>query len=294
MTKRERQQFLLGTCFISPWLIGVVVFMLYPVCMSLYYAFCDFNVLSDPTWIGTTNFTDMARDSVFWKSLYNTFYYAIFSIPLSLILALLVAIMLNQKIMGRSVFRAIYFLPSIVPLIAVAMIWIWLFNGKYGLINYALSFIGIEGPQWLSDPVWTKPTLILVSMWQIGGTVVIFLAALQEVPQTLYESAELDGAGPITRLIHITAPLISPVIYFNLIMGIIGALQVFVTPFVMLGGGGPNRSALFYSVYLYQNAFSYWRMGYASAMAWILFILIASLTILVTLLSRKHVFYAGD
>ena len=174
------------------------------------------------------------------------------------------------------------------------MIWLWILNGRFGLLNAGLAAIGIEGPQWLSDENWTKPSIVLMSLWGVGNTVVIYLAALQDVPRSLYESAELDGAGAWTKLRSITIPLISPVIYFNLIMGIIGSLQVFAQPFVMLGGGGPNRSALFYAVYLYQNAFEYRQMGYACAMAWVLFILILILTWAATRTTRRHIYYAGE
>ena len=294
MTKGERQNLWKGLGFISPWIVGFAVFGLYPLGSSLYYSFCDYDVLNKPAFIGTLNYQDMVVDSVFWKSLYNTFYFAIFSIPLGLILALLIAVMLNQEVKGRSVFRTAYFLPSIVPLVGVSMIWLWLFNGDFGLVNYALSKIGITGPGWLTDEAWVKPTLVMSGVWQVGGTIVIFLAALQDVPKALYESAQIDGASAPVRLLNITIPMISPAIYFNLVMGIIGALQEFVRPFVMLGGSGPNRSALFYAINLYQNALSYLNMGYACAMAWVLFVIIVLMTWGATALSRKHVYYGGD
>jgi multiple sugar transport system permease protein len=236
----------------------------------------------------------MAGDSVFWISVYNTVYFALFSIPLGLFTALMIAVLLNQKVVGRSVFRTVYFLPSIVPLIGVAMIWLWIFNGDLGLINYVISLFGLQGPGWLTDEQWVKPTLVLSGVWQVGGTIVIFLAALQDVPRSLYESAEIDGATPAVQLRHITIPMISPAIYFCLVMGIIGALQEFVRPYVMLGGTGPNRSALFYAVNLYDNAFRYLNMGYACALAWVLFVVIVLLTWGVTVLSRKHVHYGGE
>ncbi len=294
LTRGERQNLLKGVGFISPWIIGFAVFGLYPLCASLYYSFCDYDVLNKPAYVGTLNYQEMVGDSVFWKALYNTFYFAVFSIPLGLFMALMIAIMLNQSVRGRSVFRTAYFLPSIVPLIGVSMIWMWLFNGDYSLVNFVLSRIGLTGPGWLTDEAWVKPTLILSGVWQVGGTIVIFLAALQDVPRSLYESAEIDGANAPVRLWHITVPMISPAIYFNLVMGIIGALQEFVRPFVMLGGTGPNRSALFYAVNLYQNAFDYLNMGYACAMAWVLFVIIVLLTWGATAVSRKHVYYGGD
>ncbi len=294
MTRTERQNLMKGLAFISPWIVGFAVFGLYPLGTSLYYSFCDYDVLNKPVFIGTLNYQDMVVDSVFWKSLYNTFYFAIFSIPLGLILALLIAVMLNQEVKGRSIFRTAYYLPSIVPLVGVSMIWLWLFNGDFGLVNFALSKIGIQGPGWLTDEAWVKPTLVMSGVWQVGGTIVIFLAALQDVPRALYESAQIDGASAPVRLLHITVPMISPAIYFNLVMGIIGALQEFVRPFVMLGGSGPNRSALFYAINLYQNAFDYLNMGYACAMAWVLFVIIVLMTWGATAASRKHVYYGGD
>ncbi len=293
MTRGERNNLRTGLAFISPWIIGFLAFSLYPLVASVYFSFCDYDVLQSPVWIGTLNYRDMVTDSVFWKSLVNTLYYAALSLPLGMVVSLLVAVLLNQPIKGRSIFRTIFFLPSLVPIVASAILWWWLLNGSYGLINHALSWFGIEGPQWLADEKWTKPSLVLMSLWGIGNTVVIYLAALQDVPRTLYESAEIDGATAWAKLWNITIPSISPVIYFNLIMGIIGSLQVFAQPYIMLGGGGPNRSALFYAVYLFQNAFEYRQMGYACAMAWVLFILIMALTLLATRLSRRYVHYAG-
>ncbi|MDD2237309.1 MAG: sugar ABC transporter permease [Kiritimatiellae bacterium] len=294
MTRAERRNLYIGLAFISPWIIGFLAFTVYPVAASLYYSFCDYDVLTDPVWVGALNYQDMVSDAVFWKSLYNTFYFALFALPLGLLVSLLMAILLNQAVKGRSTFRTVFFIPSLVPIVASCMIWLWILNGKLGLLNAGLAWFGIEGPQWLSDEFWTKPAIILMSLWGCGNTIVIYLAALQDVPRSLYESADIDGAGFWTKFRHITVPLISPVIYFNLVMGIIGSLQVFAQAFVMLGGGGPNRSALFYAVYLFQNAFQYRQMGYASAMAWVLFILILLLTWLATAVTRKHIYYGGD
>ena len=302
MTRKTRHDMLTAMAFISPWLLGLIVFTLYPLSASLYLSFNDYDVLSKPVFVGAENYTDMAGDTIFWRSLYNTLIYAMFAIPLGLFLSLMVAVLLNQAARGQSIFRTLFFLPSIVPLIAVAMVWMWIFQAE-GLLNAALqplfTLIGkitgqsLDGPAWLTEAAWTKPTLILAGLWQIGGTVVIFLAALQDVPRSLYESADLDGAGPAHKLWHITVPIISPVIYFNLVMGIISALQVFVTPFVLMPDGGAERSALFYAVYLYNNAFQYSQMGYACALAWVLFVLIASLTWVATMMSRRHIYYAG-
>ena len=265
MTRGERQKLRLGLMFIGPWILGFLGFTLYPVVASIFYSFCDYDVLTSPVWVGTLNYTDMFTDAIFWKSLYNTLFFAAIALPLGLAASLFVAILLNQSVRGRSVFRAVYFLPSLVPLVAGAMIWLWILNGNYGLLNHGLKMIGINRPpQWLTDPNWTKPAIVLMAVWGVGHSMVIYLAALQDVPRSLYESADLDGASAWAKLVHVTLPMISPVIYFNLIMGIIGSLQVFARPYVMLGRtGGPNRSALFYAVYLYQNAFEYRQMGYA-------------------------------
>ena len=294
MTRGEFKTLLTGLAFISPWIIGFVIFCVFPVGASIYYSFCDYDVLSSPVWIGAMNYKDMATDRVFWIALFNTLFYAAVSIPFGLILSIFIAVLLNNKVVGRPVFRTFYFLPSLVPAVAIAMIWLWIFNGKFGLLNYALEILHIKGPNWLADPAWTKPALVLTALWGCGGSMVIYLAALQDVPRELYESAQIDGATAWHKLWHITIPMISPVIYFNLIMGIIGALQVFGGPYIMFGGGGPNRSALFYAVYLYENAFTYNQMGYACAMAWVLFIIILFLTWIATKSSRKHIYYAGE
>ena len=295
MTRGERHNLLLGLAFISPWIFGFLVFTLFPVLASVFYSFCDYDVLSKPVWVGTLNYRDMISDSVFWKALGNTLYFALFSLPLGLVVSLLVAVMLNQSIRYRPLFRAIFFLPSLIPIVATSMIWLWILNGNFGLLNHGLKVLGIaHPPQWLADPAWTKPALIMMSMWGVGHAMVIYLAALQDVPRSLYESADLDGAGPWHRLWHITLPMISPVIYFNMIMGIIGSLQVFSQAYIMLGGGGPQRSALFYAVYLYQNAFEYRQMGYACAMAWVLFMIILALTWVATRVTKNLIFYSGD
>ena len=294
MTRGERHNLWVGLAFISPWIVGFLVFTAFPVCASIYYSFCDYDVLTKPIWVGSLNYRDLLSDAVFWKSLGNTFYYAAFSLPLGMLVALLVAVLLNQQVKGRPLFRAIFFLPSLIPVVASSMIWLWILNGNFGILNHTLSWIHIKGPQWLADPKWTKPSLILMALWGCGSGVVIYLAALQDVPRSLYESAEIDGASPWVKFRHITVPLISPVLYFNLIMGIIGSLQVFANAYIMLGGGGANRSALFYAVYLYQNAFDYRQMGYASAMAWVLFIIILVLTWVATRSTRKLIYYAGE
>lgn len=292
MTRDDRKRLFVGVAFVSPWLVGFLGLTLYPLVASLYYSFCDYDVLSRPVWIGTSNYRDLAGDEVFWKSLGNTLFFAGSSLPIGLALSFAIALLLNRPVRGRNLFRTLFFVPSMVPAVAVGMIWLWLFNGQFGLVNYGLSWLGIAGPNWLTDPHWTKPALVLTTLWQIGGTVVIYLAALQEVPRHLYEAATIDGASRLRQVWNVTLPMISPVIYFNLIVGIIGALQVFAGPYVMLGPrGGPDRSALFYAVYLYQNAFQYNQMGYASAMGWVLFLIVLALTAIATLVARRFVYH---
>ena len=294
MTKGERNNLFTGLMFISPWILGFLVFTLYPVGASLYYSFCDYDILTEPLWVGTINYQEIFTDEIFWKSLFNTLYFAAIAIPLGLVFSLLIAVLLNQAVKYKALFRTLFYLPSLVPMVAGAMIWLWIYNGKYGLLNYALKLIGIEGPLWLTDAAWTKPALIFMGIWGVGNTMVIYLASLQDVPVHLYESAEIDGAGFWIKLWHITIPILSPVIYFNMAMGIIGALQIFAGPYIMMSGGGPDKSALFYAVYLFENAFRYNRMGYACAMAWILFIIIVILTWFATKATRKHIHYASE
>jgi len=299
MTRGERQSLRTGLLFALPWFIGLSVFTLYPVGASLFYSFCDYSVLQSPIWTGTENYQRMLRDVMFWKSLWNTGFYAALALPLGMLTSLALALLLNTGVRGMAAFRTIFYLPSIVPVVAGSMLWLWIFNGQYGLLNWALDpvcrLVGVAPPAWLADPHWAKPALVLMSLWGAGNSMIIYLAGLQDVPAELYESAELDGAGWWRRLWHITLPVISPVIYFNMVMGIIGALQTFTTVFIMTGGadGSPARSTLFYALYLFSTAFYDLRMGYASAMAWVLFLLIVTLTVVATKLSEKRVHYAG-
>ncbi|MDX2055278.1 MAG: sugar ABC transporter permease [Polyangiaceae bacterium] len=297
MRANEKRDLKSGLGFAALWIVGLSVFTLYPVLASLFYSFSDFSVLEPPVWIGTGNYERLMHDVVFWKSLKNTLIYTALSLPLGMIVSISLALLLNTGVRGMALFRTFFYLPSLVPLVASSMLWLWIFNGNHGILNVALrpivAVFGAEPPTWLSDPNWSKPALALMSAWGVGNSMVIYLAGLQDVPQELYESAELDGAGFWRRVWHVTLPMISPVIYFNLIMGIIGSLQVFTQVFVMTGGadGAPARSTLFYALYLFSTAFYDLRMGYASAMAWLLFLLIVGLTLLATKLSKSRVHY---
>ncbi len=291
---RRRREGVAGWLFASPWVVGFGVFLLYPLVASLYYSFCDFSVLRKPVFIGGENYAALVRDELFWLSLYNTLFYAVLAMPASLIVALVIALLLNQKVRGIGIYRTIFFLPSLVPAVSLAVLWMWLFNGERGLINELFGFLGISGPNWLTDPAWSKPALIFMGLWGVGQAVVIYLAGLQDVPQSLYEAAEIDGARPWHKTRFITLPMISPVILFNSIMGIIGTLQVFTIPYVISAQGAPVRSIYFYTMYLYDNAFSFQKMGYASAMGWILFLLIFGLTMLALRFGERRVHYGGS
>jgi len=282
-----------GFLFALPWLFGLLAFMFYPLLMSLYYSFCDYSALRSPVWIGTDNYSELFHDEVFWTCVKNTILYACVSLPLGMVIAIGLAMLLNTNVKGMTVYRTIFFIPSLVPMVSLAMLWLWILNGDYGVLNTALGSIGIKGPNWLSDVSWTKPALILMSVWGVGNAMLIYLASLQDVPTSLLEAAELDGANAWQKTRNVTLPMISPVIQFNMVMGIIGSLQVFAIPFVMFPGGTPARSTYFYAMYLYDNAFSYSRMGYASAMGWILFVVILLLTLIALKLSNRHVHYGG-
>ena len=236
------------------------------------------------------NYRALWADPIFWKALTNTFYYALMALPASMMVSLGLALLLNADIRGQAIYRTIIFLPSLVPTVASAMLWLWLFNAKLGLINNLLGKVGIEGPGWLTTPEWALPALAFMSLWGVGHTVVIYLAGLQDVPRELYEAAEIDGAKSWKRLWHITLPMLSPVIFFNLVMALIGTMQVFSVPYIMTGGG-PTRSTYFFTMYLYDNAFTYLKMGYASAMAWVQLLIILCLTGFAFWSSRRWVHY---
>jgi len=304
MNPSERRNLRNGLLFISPWVIGFLTFCVYPVIKSFYLSLCDYSILSPAVFTGWQNYVELAGDEVFWTAVSNTLFFAVFAIPLGLLLSLALAVLLNANVRGRGVFRTIFFLPSLVPMVCLAVLWQWMLNGDVGLVNEALrvplnainSLLGSElrPPNWLSDARYAKWGLIFTMLWGVGNSVVIFLAGLQDVPVHLYESAEMDGANFPQKLWHITLPTISPVIHFNLIMGLIGSFQVFAVPYVMTGGGeGPGRSMLFLATYLYQNAFEFWNMGYACAIGFVMFVIILTLTLLANKLSERHVFYAG-
>ncbi|MEW6227876.1 MAG: sugar ABC transporter permease [Bacillota bacterium] len=273
MTKLQKMNLRSGLLFTSPWLVGLVVFTVYPILASLYYSLTDYSLLRPPEWVGLDNYRTLVfQDPYFWTSLYNTVFLMLLGLPLGMVIGLAVALLLNTKVRGLGIYRTIYYLPSVVPGVATALVWSWVLNPEYGLVNALLDKFGIIGPGWLTDPLWAKPALVIMGIWGAGGSMVIYLAGLQGIAPEYLEAAQLDGASWWQKLVHIILPMLSPVIFFTLIMGVISSFQQFTHIYVMTRGG-PSNSTLVYAMYLYQNAFGYFKMGYASAMAWILFII---------------------
>jgi multiple sugar transport system permease protein len=279
----------------TPAILGFIIFSLGPMIWSLYLSFTKYDVVSAPQWIGIGNYAYLLRhDPAFWPSVKVSGIYAAVSVPLSLAIALFIALLLNQRIFARNLFRTIFFLPTLLPAAASGVVWVWIFDPTRGLANHILGAVGIPGPAWMQSTTWALPALIIMSLWGFGGAMIIFLAGLQEVPPQLYEAAELDGAGTWHRFYHVTLPMISPVLFFNLVMGIIGALKAFDLAFVTstaagAGPGGPARATLFYTLNLYQKSFNYFHMGLGSAMAWLLFAAILVLTYINFVLGKHWV-----
>ncbi|MHA6533540.1 carbohydrate ABC transporter permease [Paenibacillus sp. BAC0078] len=277
--------------FISPWLIGFLGLTLGPIIFSIYMSFTDWDLFQSPNFIGFENYINLLTDDpIFWKSVGNTFFYALIAIPLGMTISLWIAYYLNKKLKGITFFRVLYYLPSVVPVVAASLLFIRLFAPTEGLINEMLSFVGIQGPRWLLDPNWVKPALVLMSLWGVGGGVVLLLAGMKGIPPELYEASSIDGASSGQSFFSITFPMLTPVIFFNLITGIIGALQTFAQVFIVTAGGPDNASQMVVP-YLFQNAFRFYKMGYASAIAWILFIIILVLTLIVFRSSALWVHY---
>lgn len=291
----KRRETILGYLYISPWIIGFLIFTAGPMIASIYFSFCDYQLLIPPKWIGINNYVKIFfNDTLFLKSLWNTLYYTLGSVTLGVLGSLFLAVLLNQRVRGETIFRSMFYLPTLTPAVAMAILWGWLFNTEFGLINRILAKVGIQGPSWLYSTEWVMPAFIIMSLWGIGGSrMIILLAGLQGIPQELYDAAEVDGVNWWTRLRYITLPLLSPSIFFVVVTGIIGSFQVFTTSYIMTGGG-PANASLFYVLYLYRNAFEYFKMGYASALAWILFIIIITLTFLQFKLAGRWVYYGGQ
>ncbi|WP_324715829.1 sugar ABC transporter permease [Carboxydochorda subterranea] len=301
MERRRRGELWWGLGFISPWLVGFLAFTLVPVVSSLYYSFTDYNLMNPPRWVGAANFSTLFADPTFYESMKNTVYMVLVGLPVHLLWALVLAFLLARPLKGIAFFRALYYLPTVVPIVASTLLWRWIFNPNYGILNTALNFLGLPEPGWLVDPAWSKPALIIMGMWGVGGTVVIYLAALKEVPRELYEAAELDGATSWRKTTAITLPMISPVLFFTVVVNIIGYFQYFTQAYVFsatgyggqLAVGGPRNSTMFYALYLYLNAFRFFKMGLASAMAWILFLILLVATLVLLRTSSRWVHYGG-
>ena len=291
-TNQQRETFF-GWLFALPAIIGFVVFDIGPMVASVLISFTEWNGVTPPKWVGLSNYEEiMFRDDLFMLSLRITTIFAFVSIPLNLVTGFLLALLLNQKIRGQALMRTLYYLPSIVPLVAVAALWRWIFLKRFGLLDIGLAMMGVQAPDWLGDPQWVLPAFIVMGLWGVGGGMLINLAGLQGIPTDLYDAASIDGANALQRLINVTIPMMTPLILFNLVMGIIGGLQVFVVAFVMTGGG-PSNASLFYMLHLYRNAFEYFRLGYGSSLALILFLYIIVLSVLVFRSSTAWVYYEG-
>lgn len=285
MTANQWRSLRNGLLFVSPAIIGLAVFTIWPIIQSLYYSFTDYNILQPPYWIGLENYQDLFKDRVFGIALSNTLIMVAIGLPIHLIFDILMALLLNSKVRGLPLYRTIFYIPSITPVVASAIVWMWLFNGQYGILNVILSWFGLAPIGWLTDPNWTKPALIFMGLWFGGNTILVYLAGLQDVPEELLEAAELDGANAVQKTWKITLPMISPIIFYTLIINIIGYFQYFSEAWVLTAtregaAGGPANSILFYSMYLYQTAFQQFKMGYASAMAWILFLIVLIATVI--------------
>ena len=292
MTKLFNKKNLTIFAFTSPWIIGFLSFGIYPIIISFYYSLCQYDVLREPMFIGLENYrTIFFEDAYFWKTIWNTLYYTIFRVPINIFLSLLIAILLNRTLKASGLIRATFFLPSLISGVALSVIWIWIFNPQIGLLNTILAFFGLKGPLWLQDENWSKLSLVIMSTWSIGGgRMLVFLAALQNVNPNLYEALKLDGGNDLQCFWHITLPLISPVIFLWSVIEVIASMQIFTEAFIMTKGG-PLESTLFYNLYLYNQAFENFNMGYASALAWILLVITLIITLAQFRLSKKYVYY---
>lgn len=285
---------------VSPWVLGFLLFTIIPMAISLYLSFTQWAFVKAPVWIGLDNFVYMfTKDPDFYQSLKVTLLFTVTSVPLQIIVALLLAVLLNEATRAVGFFRTAFYIPSIVASVASAVLWTWIFNPRFGPINGLLRALGMYGPNWFSDPKYALPALVIMSAWGVGGQMLIFLAGLKGIPRSLYEAAEVDGANRIRRFVSITLPMLSPTIFFNLIMAMIGAFQTFDSAYVISTAhagqiGQPQNSTLFYLLHLYQEGFSNFNMGYASALAWVLFIIILTVTLIINRSSKSWVFYSGE
>lgn len=277
--RAEKKEALTAMVFIAPWVVGFLVFTLYPILSSLYYSMTNYNVLNPPSFIGFENYINLLKDKVYLKSLTNTLYMIVIGGTITIIVSLIVSIIMdNRKLRGISLFRVFFFMPTLVPTVIACVLWIWMLQPTTGVVNTLLGYLGITGPGWIASPTWSKPAMILMMIWACGNIIIVNMAGLQDIPQSMYESASIDGANFFQKVRTITIPLLRPVILYNSVTLIINILQWFAEPLIMTEGG-PDSSTLFYSLYLYQNAFQFFKMGYASAMAWIMLIIALALII---------------
>lgn len=287
----RHEETLAGYICALPWILGISLFIVGPMIASVIFSFQDYSMLLPSRWVGLENYrTLLFRDPLVWKTLYNTFYVTVLGVPLRMIFALCLALLLNQKVKGMAIFRTLFYMPTVVPQVATALLWMWILNPQVGIVNHILGWFGIQGPMWLASATWSKPALIFMSLWGVGGDMIIYLAGLQNIPQHLYDASEVDGAGTWKRFWSITIPMLSPTLFFTFVMGIIGALQTFTEAYVMTGGG-PVDSTLFYVYHLFNMAFRDFRMGYASALAWFLFVLVFAATMINMWGSKRWVYY---
>ncbi|GAA1687934.1 sugar ABC transporter permease [Glycomyces endophyticus] len=293
MSSRSRKEAFYFWLFISPWLIGFLGFLLGPMIASVYISFTEWDSFTPPEWVGLDNYAKaLTEDPVFWKALGNTFYYALVSVPLGLVIGVWLANLLNKRVRGRKLFRTFIYLPTLVPLVATAMVFKMVLAPS-GPLNDLLGWFGVDGPNWLLDPTWVKPALIVLSAWGAGGATVLLLSAMNGIPRELYEAAEIDGAGSWRQFWSVTFPQITPVIFFNLIMGLIGSFQIFSQVYILTAGGPDNASQMMVPL-LFREAFSFYHFGYASAVAWLLFLVILAFTLIAFRWSRSWVFYEQE
>jgi multiple sugar transport system permease protein len=292
-TTMARREAINGYLFVAPAVLGFLIWIVGPMLFSAWLSLTEWDLLSPPEFVGLSNYRTMVQDRLFWQALRVTFYFTLVSVPLFQALAFAVALLMNVKVRGITLFRTIYYLPSIVPVVANALLFAWIFNSDFGLLNAVLRYFGLPKVLWLQNPTTAMPALIIMTLWGIGGAMLIYLAGLQGVPQQLYEAAEIDGANFWHRFRHVTVPMMSPVIFFNLLLGLIGALQTFTQGYIITNGG-PQNATLFYALYLYRQAFTNFKMGYAAALAWVLFLIVLVLSIFVFRTLGRQVYYEGE
>ncbi|MDK2884322.1 MULTISPECIES: carbohydrate ABC transporter permease [Pseudothermotoga] len=292
---RRRKKNIAGYLFILPWLIGFCLFTAGPILFSIFLSFHEWHIFDKMKWIGIENYKKLFADPLFYHSLKVTFYYAAISVPVGLVVGLFLAVLLYQKVKGTSVFRTIFYIPSIVPVVATATLWIWIYNPEYGILNFLLAKIGVRGPDWLYSTKWVVPAIAFMNAWTAGPNMIIYLASLEDIPKVYWDAAKVDGANSWQRFWHITIPFLSPTTFFLLITNVMGALQTFAQAYIMGGGGrgfgAPANASLFYCLYLYEQGWSWFNMGYASSLSWVLTLIIFTLTLIIFKTSNKWVYY---